>query len=156
MDDNDNTNDSGFRRDEPGMNTGDARENNPGSPGFTEHDRLFRSQFQHANRPRTDDEHVRFDGSIADGPRADGPANPGDFEKVETDLGNGWLNVRVGGGEWASTPDAPQHPRDPALQGRIEGLPPAGTTPSHDRVSFTDPLPDNTDPTEPEGPENRF
>jgi hypothetical protein len=122
---------------EPGASSGDARENNPAAPGFTEdRDRVFRSQFQHANRiTRRSDEPFRLDGHAS--------------EKIETDRENGWLNVRVGDGAWASVPDGPPTNQDPALQGRIEGLPPAGTTASHDRVSFSDPIHGNNDPTDP-------
>jgi len=126
--------DSNTWRPEPGANTGDARENDPASPGFTDDsDRVFRSQFQHANRGTKHSDQ--------------------DVEKVETDVENGWLNVRVGSGEWVSTPDVPHEPIDPAHQGRVEGLPPAGTTPTHDRASYTDPLPGNADPTDPGRPE---
>jgi hypothetical protein len=38
-------------------------------------------------------------------------------------------------------------------QGRIASNIPAGTTPTHDRPTFSDPLPGNTDPTEPNAPE---
>jgi len=115
-------------REQPGASTGDLRENNPAAPGFTgESDRVFRSQFQHANRANRHSDT--------------------DVEKIETDVENGWLNVRVGDGDWASTPDAAYPAIDTARQGRVEGLPPAGTTPTHDRVSFSDPLAGNTDPT---------
>jgi hypothetical protein len=40
-----------------------------------------------------------------------------------------------------------------ASQGRMKAQPPAGTTPSHERPSFSDPVPANTDPTSPESPE---
>ena len=123
-------------RPEPGANTGDARENDPASPGFTdERDRVFQSQFQHANRAK---------------PRGSEPV-----EKIETDVENGWLNVRVGDGQWASTPDIARGATDPSRQGRVDGPPPAGTTPTHDRVSFTDPLPGNADPTDPGRPEKQ-
>ncbi|HEX4683693.1 MAG TPA: hypothetical protein VH277_13330 [Gemmatimonadaceae bacterium] len=40
-----------------------------------------------------------------------------------------------------------------AGQGRMKAQPPAGTTPSHERPSFSDPVSANTDPTSPESPE---
>lgn len=40
------------------------------------------------------------------------------------------------------------------LQGRVTAAPPAGTTPSHERPSFRDPVADNMDPTSPESPES--
>lgn len=147
----DRTYDSNTWRDETGANTGDARENDPSAPGFTdERDRVFRSQFQHANRStRTGGAPLRFDRSVADSSNVSMGGEAIEFEKIETDLENGWLNVRVGNGPWASAPDLPAPEGDPARQGRVDGLPPAGTTPSHDRASYTDPLPNNTDPTDP-------
>jgi hypothetical protein len=92
----------------PGAGTGDVRENDPAAPGFTnEGDRVFRSQFQHAN-------HATRPGS----------------EPVSI-------------AQW--TADSTQPIRDASHQGRVEGLPPAGTTPLHDRVSYADPLPENVD-----------
>jgi hypothetical protein len=43
-----------------------------------------------------------------------------------------------------------------AGQGRMKAQPPAGTTPSHERASFSDPVSENTDPTAPDSPENTF
>ena len=40
-----------------------------------------------------------------------------------------------------------------ASQGRMKPLPPAGTTPSHARATFSDPVADDIDPTSPESPE---
>jgi hypothetical protein len=40
-----------------------------------------------------------------------------------------------------------------AGQGRMKPLPPPGTTPSHTRATFSDPVPDDIDPTSPESPE---
>jgi hypothetical protein len=117
--------------DETGAATGDARENDPRSAGFTNRDdRLFRSQFQRANR-------------LAD--RAD----PRESDAIEKDFENGWLNVRVGKGDWAAAPDVGRIASDRVDQGRVSGMPPAGTSPTHDRVSFSDPIADNIDPTSP-------
>jgi hypothetical protein len=115
--------------DETGAATGDARENDPRSAGFTNpSDRLYRSHFQRVNR-------------LADS--AD--ARPSD--EIEKDVENGWLNVRVGQGDWAATPGVDAGLADGPRQGRVVGMPPAGTTPTHDRVSFSDPIAGNVDPT---------
>src|SRR4051812_36539681 len=116
MDDELRSYDSNRWRPEPGANTGDARENDRSAPGFTDDsDRVFRSQFQHANRrTHRGGEHVRQD------PARDNPSGAlsaraaEEFEQVQTDVENGWLNVRVGDGEWASTPDLPRVDADPA------------------------------------------
>jgi hypothetical protein len=39
-------------------------------------------------------------------------------------------------------------------QGRISAAPPPGSTESHDRPTFNDPVPGNIDPTAPASPEN--
>lgn len=115
--------------DETGAATGDARENDPGSAGFTNpDDRLFRSQFQRVNR-------------LAD--RAD----PNASDEIAKDLERGWLNVRVGNSDWAAAPDSHHVAGDRVEQGRVTGMPPAGTTPTHNRVSFSDPIAGNVDPT---------
>jgi hypothetical protein len=59
------------------------------------------------------------------------------------------LNVRVGKGDWAAAPDVGRIASDRVDQGRVSGMPPAGTSPTHDRVSFSDPIADNIDPTSP-------
>jgi hypothetical protein len=157
MDDEPRSYDSNRWRAEPGANTGDARENDRSAPGFTDDsDRVFRSQFQHANRrTHTRGEHVRSDRPREDPAGALKARDSQEVERIETDVENGWLNVRVGDGEWASTPDMPRVDPDPARQGRIEGLPPAGTTPSHDRPSYRDPVPGDTDPIDPRSPETQ-
>jgi hypothetical protein len=123
--------------DETGAATGDARENDPGSAGFTNRDdRLFRSQFQRVNR-------------LGD------RANPSQSDEIEKDFENGWLNVRVGTGDWAAAPDMDPIKSDRRKQGRVTGMPPAGTSPTHDRVSFSDPIADNIDPTSPESADHQ-
>lgn len=42
------------------------------------------------------------------------------------------------------------------MQGHMKPTMPAGTTPSHDRPSFADPVPGNMDPTAPDSPEQTF
>jgi hypothetical protein len=44
---------------------------------------------------------------------------------------------------------------DRVKQGRVTGMPPAGTTPTHDRVSFSDPIAGNVDPTSPESADHQ-
>jgi len=123
--------------DETGASTGDARENDPRSAGFTNRsDRLYRSQFQRVNR-------------LADRADADPP------DEIEKDVENGWLNVRVGKGDWAAAPDVAPIIADRVKQGRVTGMPPAGTTPTHDRVSFSDPIAGNVDPTSPESADHQ-
>jgi hypothetical protein len=95
-------------------------------------DTVYRSQFERANRMNKPD-----DAAVS---------------RVEEDDENGWTNVRVGDLRWASARNVPRQLADAPSQGRIENAPPAGTTPTHDRVSFSDPLPDNLDPTDPEAP----
>jgi hypothetical protein len=45
---------------------------------------------------------------------------------------------------------------DAGMQGRIVSDAPVGTTPSHERPSFQDPVPENMDPTEPGSPEQEL
>lgn len=125
---------------------------------FTDaHDRLFRSHFERVNR-------------VAD--RAYGDAQPAyrlgyfaaldarnggrRFEEVETDLENGWLNVRVGASEWAAVREFARAAFDSARQGRVANMTPAIASLGHDRVSYNDPLPDGMDPTDPDSPEERI
>ena len=141
---------------ETGASMGDARENDPQAAGFTdEHDRLFRSHFQHASRLADRGyEHVRP--AYYYGAEAAARADHRSFEEIEKDLENGWLNVRVGGGEWAAVREFVRAGFDRTLhsrQGSVDGMTAIGTTPSHDRASYSDPLADNRDPTEPGGPE---
>jgi hypothetical protein len=140
--------------DEPGVSTGDRRENDPRAAGFTaEDDRVFRSHFQHANHLADRSyEHVRpaYELGLAAG-RQQGNESRG-FDEIETDLEQGWLNVRVAGGEWAAVRDFVRAGFDRARQGRVADMPPAGTTPSHDRVSYSDPVAGNIDPTAPDAP----
>jgi hypothetical protein len=86
--------------------TGDTRENDPNSAGFTtEDDRLYRSHFEHANRLADRSyEQVRAAyqlGQIA----AMSTTSPSTFDQIEKELKNGWLNVRVCNSDWASVRD---------------------------------------------------
>ena len=144
----------GFQ-DEFGASEGDARENDPRLPGFTEeHDRLFRSHFQHANRiaDRGYDE-VRPAYRLGFEAAGDQRYSDHDFESVESELENGWLNVRAQG-EWQSVRD---YAREGFERGRRIGLVTSsgdiGETESHQRPSFSDPLPGGVDPTSPESPD---
>lgn len=141
--------------DETGASTGDARENDPRDAGFTdEQDRVFRSHFQHVNR-LADRSYEQVRAAYELGVRAarEHGKSGRAFEEIEKDLEGGWLSVRVSGGDWASVREFARAGFDNALQGRVIGATAAGTTVSHDRPSFSDPVPDNTDPTAPESPE---
>jgi hypothetical protein len=97
-------------------------------PIINEDDTVFRSQFERANRASKPD-----DSSVSN---------------VESDDENGWKNVRVGDGRWEAAQHLPVQLGDASHQGRIENAPPA----MEDRVSFTDPVADNLDPTDPGAP----
>ncbi len=122
---------------ETGASTGDARENDPHGAGFTDgEDRVFRSRLQRVNR------------------LADRAPDPDEAETIEKDHESGWLNVRVGGGDWAAVPVVPAADLpEGTLQGRVTDMPPAGTSPSHDRVTFSDPVAGGVDPTSPWSPD---
>ncbi len=117
-----------------------------------DHDRLFRSHFERVNR-LADVGYERVGPAyrlgFAAASNADSAAT---FEEVEKDLENGWLNVRVGGGEWASVRELARVGFDCAQQGRIPDAPPSGEAP-RDRPSYADPLADGMDPTSPDSPE---
>jgi hypothetical protein len=134
--------------------TGDARENDPQGPGFTnDDDRLYRSHFQHANRLADRAyEQVRPAYRLGQLAAADPATNGRAFDDLEKDLENGWLNVRTAAGDWASVREFVRVGFDSERQGSIANAPPSGTSPSHDRVPFSDPLPGNVDPTEPGSP----
>jgi hypothetical protein len=148
-------NDSRFDE-EFGASTGDARENDPSLPGFTEEDdRLFRSHFQHASRlaDRSYADAVpayRLGYAAAVDPRYTGK----DFDQVEKDLEGGWLNERFSGDEWQSVR---VYAREGFERGRkigyITGGEALGGSPSHQRPSFADPIAGNIDPTAPDSPE---
>jgi hypothetical protein len=154
--------------DETGSATGDARENDPRSAGFTdEQDRVYRSHFQRVNRLADRAyEQARPAYTLGWHAAADQHFAGRDFEIVEKDLENGWLNVRTNGGEWASVRDlaraafddgrsrtaAPTASRHAAAQGSVSSVPSTGAAP-HDRPPYRDPVADSIDPTSPESPE---
>jgi len=139
--------------DETGASTGDARLNDPDGAGFTdEDDRVFRSHYQQVNR-LADRGYESVRPVYALGFTAARSPSAQSFEQIEKDLENGWLNVRVGGSDWATVREFARVGFDRARQGRVDFSEPIGTTPSHDRPSFSDPLPDRMDPTAPDSPE---
>jgi hypothetical protein len=149
--------DTHFGEPEFGSSTGDARENDPSLPGFTEHDTLFRSHFQHANRfaDRSYEDvrpAYRLGYDAAGDPRFTGK----EFDEAEKDLEGNWLNVRLAGDEWQSVRD---YAREGFERGRrigfVSGTASLGGSASHQRPSFADPLPESMDPTAPDSPENR-
>ena len=142
-------------QDEFGASEGDARENDRRLPGFTdEHDRLFRSHFQHANRiaDRGYDD-VRPAYRLGYEAAGDARYADRDFDTVESDLENGWLSVRAGG-DWQSVRD---YAREGFERGRHMGIvkrvDAIGETASHQRPSFADPLAGGIDPTAPDSSE---
>jgi hypothetical protein len=141
-----------------GASTGDARENDPTDAGFTEEaDRLFRSHYQHANRMADRSyEQVRPAYQLGYAAATKQASRGRAFDEIEKDLEHGWLSVRVAGGDWMSVREFARTAFDNARQGRISFTTPIGTTPSHDRPSFADPLPDAMDPTAPGSPEEEL
>jgi hypothetical protein len=126
---------------ETGAATGDRRENDPRAAGFTvADDRLFRSHFQHVNRLADRSyEEVRPSHQLGYSAALRGDAVP--FEEIETDVENGWLNVRTAHGDWAVVREPTRDGfESPQGFGHVGPMPPAGTTPSHARESFSDPV----------------
>jgi hypothetical protein len=105
---------------------------------------LFRSHFLNADQ-------------LAD-KRPQGQVEPrGDerrVEPIEKEVDGGWLNVRVGDGEWASVHELSPVRTDRTQQGRVADAPPS--TEWSERPSFSDPVADGMDPTAPDSPESRF
>ncbi|HKO16608.1 MAG TPA: hypothetical protein VJU87_10230 [Gemmatimonadaceae bacterium] len=142
--------------DETGAGTGDLRENDPHAPGFTEDDdRLFRSHFQHANQIADRSyEHVRSAYRLGFEAAADARYAGHSFDEIERDLEGGWLNERTALGDWQSVRDYARlaFERGRAL-GYISSTEFLAGTRSHQRASYSDPVPDNMDPTSPQSPE---
>lgn len=142
--------------DEFGASTGDARENDPGLPGFTEEDdRLFRSHYQHANRfADRVYEDVRPAYRLGYQAAADARFGGQSFDAAEKDLEGSWLNVRLAGDEWQSVRDYVREGFEIGRRiGFVNNSATIGDTASHLRPSFADPVPGNIDPTSPESPE---
>lgn len=127
---------------EDGASTGDLRANDPRDAGFSdETDRLFRSHFQRVN-PLADRTYEQAKGAYQAGyAAARNPAYAGKrFNEIETDLENGWLNVRTGAGDWASVRALAQTAFEHAqTQGRITETTLPDTS---DRPSYSDPVAD--------------
>lgn len=135
---------------ETGASTGDARLNDPRAAGFTEaDDRVFRSHFQQVNRlADVGYAHMRPAYRLGYDAAASGA---GSFEQIETQLANGWLSVRVGGGDWASVRELARAGFGRGSQGRVEATPKGGA--QQDLPSYSDPVANGVDPTSPESPE---
>ncbi len=140
---------------EAGASTGDARENDPADAGFTqEDDRVFRSHFQRVNR-LADRIYEQVRPAYELGYRTAAACSDGrGFEDLEQRIENGWLSVRTPRGDWASVREFARAGFDRRMAfGRVSAATPAGTTRSHDRPSFADPVPADLDPTAPASPE---
>jgi hypothetical protein len=148
------SNDTTDLPEETGASTGDLRANDPSSAGYTSQDRLFRSHFQRVNRlaDRSFDQvRAAYQLGFAAGAESRGGH---EFHELETDLQNGWLNVRTSAGDWASVRDLAEEGFELGRsQGRVRDMPPSGTSRSHVRPSFSDPVADDADPTAPQSPE---
>src|SRR5512146_112191 len=115
-----------------GDETGDRRENDPGSPGYTpEDDRVFRSHFQRANR-LADRGYEQVRPAYALGRDAGRERGARSIDDVEPELREGWMSVRTAAGDWASVRDFAREgfERGRAL-GFLESDAAIGTTPSH-------------------------
>ena len=119
---------------------------------FPGEDHFFRSHFEHVNQLADRSyEQVRpayrlgREAALANG------REERRFEEIEQDLENGWLNVRVGRGEWASVREFARAAFDRTRQGRIMNAPSADASPN--RPPFADPLGAAIDPTVPNHPE---
>lgn len=137
---------------ETGAATGDHRENDRHCAGFTPaEDRFWRSQFQHANHlaDRSYD-HVRPAYELGSAAARDERYRGRNFEEIETDLENGWLNVRTDSGEWETVRQYARQAFEAARStGFARDVSELGGTASHGRPSFSDPVADGVDPTSP-------
>src|SRR5262252_6467232 len=89
-------------------------------------DALFRSHFTHVNLLADRSyEQVRDAYRLGQDAGADPQRRGYSFGDVEKDLENGWLNVRVGGGDWASVREFALAGFDRARQGSIPNAPPS-------------------------------
>jgi hypothetical protein len=143
---------------ETGASTGDVRENDPHAPGFTdEHDRLFRSLYQHANELADRSyESVRPAYKLGFAAGRDPRLVDRSFDDVERDLEGGWLNVRTARGDWQSVRDFAREGFERGRQlGFIIGSSALGSVDARGRAGYADPLAGGYDPTSPESPEQR-
>ena len=106
---------------------------------------LFRSHFLNADQLADREADPQRSEAASDAPRV---------EPVEKEVDGGWLNVRVGDGEWASVHELSPVKTDRTQQGRIADAPPS--TEWSERPSYSDPVADGIDPTAPDSPESRF
>jgi len=114
-------------------------------------DAFFRSHFEHVNHLADRSyEQVRPAYRLGQEAALDDSGDR-EFEEIEQDLENGWLNVRVGQGEWASVREFARTAFDRTRQGRIVNAPSADATPN--RPPFADPLGAAIDPTATDHPE---
>lgn len=141
---------------ETGAATGDHRENDPHCAGFTPtQDRFWRSQFQHANHlaDRSYDQ-VRPAYELGHAAARDERYRGRPFEEIETDLENGWLNVRSSAGNWEAVREYARQAFEAGRgTGFDRGVSELGGTVSHDRPSYSDPVADGVDPTDPSSEE---
>ena len=101
-------------------------------------DTLFQSHFEHVNRLADRSyEQVRAAYRLGQAAGVDPDNQSLSFGDVEKDLENGWLNVRVNGGDWASVREFALAGFDRARQGRFPNAPPSD---SDSRPPYSDPL----------------
>jgi len=117
---------------------------------FSVDDAFFRSHFERVNH-LADRSYEQVRPAYRLGQDAADACHDGRcFEEVEQDLEHGWLNIRVGGGDWASVREFAKVGFDYARQGRVDNMPPAGDA---DRPPYNDPLGDAIDPAKPDAQE---
>ena len=136
---------------ETGAATGDHRENDPRCAGFTPaQDRFWRSHFQHVNHLADRSyEQARPAYELGHAAAQDARYGGRPFEAIETDLENGWLNVRTATGEWESVREYAREAFEARRTGFESDVSALGGTESHERPSFSDPVADGIDPTAP-------
>jgi hypothetical protein len=117
---------------------------------FPDDDAFFRSHFERVNH-LADRSYEQVRPAYRLGHDAATDAQSSEFEEIEKDLENGWLNIRVGGGDWASVRQFARAAFDRTKQGRIPDAPSADGSPN--RPPFADPLGDAIDPDVADHPE---
>jgi hypothetical protein len=106
---------------------------------------LFRSHFLNADQ---------LADRVADKQPTAEPDDAPRVEPIEKEVDGGWLNVRVGDGEWASVHELSPRKLDRTQQGRVVDITPA--TEFSERPGYSDPVADGMDPTAPDSPESQF